>query len=142
MSKLRILERERRKPKRMPFKERGKILAIVKSILEKEGYVRLVVIHGGFLNSEVFRDIDVAVYMDRRSDSNCELVYIEELRDRLEKATGIGIDIQLLNEASPSFIHRVLSKGKVIMEKNVGTISILRIHALEEMRRLKKGGTS
>jgi len=138
MSKLRILEGERRKPKRMPFERRGKILDIIKCILEKEDYVELVVIYGGFLDSEVFRDIDVVLYMDGRLDPDREFIYIEELRDRLEKATGIGIDIQLLNEASPSFIYRVLSKGKVIVEKNVGISSILKIHSLEEMKRLKK----
>jgi len=139
MSKLRILEEKRKKPKRISFEEKEKLLTIVRSILEKEDRIGIAVIHGGFLDSEVFRDIDVAVYMDQKLDYDGELVYIEELRDKLEKATKISMDIQLLNEAPPSFVYHVLSEGNIIVEKKVGVSSILRMRSLEEMKRLRKG---
>jgi len=138
MSKLRILEEARKKPKKMSFEDRKKLLAIVKNILKKEDPIGIAVVYGGFLKSKVFRDIDIALYMGQRSNYDSELIYIEGLRDKLEKATGISIDIQLLNEAPPSFIYHVLSQGNIIVEKKVGVSSILRIRSLEEMKRLKK----
>jgi len=87
LSKLRSLEEKRKKPKRISFEEKEKLLTIIKRILEKEDRIGIGVIHGGFLNSEVFRDIDVAIYIDQRLNYDRELIYIEELRDKLEKAT-------------------------------------------------------
>ncbi|ADM28121.1 conserved hypothetical protein [Ignisphaera aggregans DSM 17230] len=64
MSKLRRIEEERRRPREMSFDEREKIIEFIRQILEKEEYIELAVIHGGFLASKVFRDIDIAVYIN------------------------------------------------------------------------------
>jgi len=138
MSKLRILEEERRRPKRMPFEERERIIEVVKQLLEGEKCVAVAVVHGGFLSSDVFRDIDVAVYLGECVDPDRRLLYVEALRERLEKATGIGVDIQVLNEAPPTFVYRVLKEGRVIVERVSGLSTLLRIHALEDARRLRK----
>jgi len=138
MSKLRILEEERRRPKRMPFEEREKIVETIKQMLEGDECVAVAVVHGGFLSSEVFRDIDVAVYLGDCIDPNKRLLYVEALREKLEKATGIGVDIQLLNEAPPAFVYRVLKEGRVIVERVSGLSTLLKIHALEDVRRLRK----
>jgi len=138
MSKLRILEEKRKKPKRLSVDEKKRLVDTIRKILEKEDRIEIAVIHGGFLNSGVFRDIDVAIYIDQQSDYIQELVFVEELRDRLEKVTGISVDIQLLNRAPPSFVYNVLKGGKKIVEKKPGISSILRIHLLDEMKRLKK----
>jgi predicted nucleotidyltransferase len=138
MSKPRILEEERKKPKRLSAEEKKRLVDIIRKILEKEDRVEIAVIYGGFLNSGVFRDIDVAIYIDLRSDYGQELVFVEEIRDRLEKVTGISVDIQLLNRAPPRFVYNILSGGKTIVEKKPGVSSILRIHSLDEMKRLKK----
>jgi len=41
----------------------------------------------------VFRDIDIAIYVNERLDPDSQLVYADELRDRLEKAIGIGVQL-------------------------------------------------
>ncbi len=135
MSKLRIREEELRKPREMSASDRERVVRILKDVLSREERVELAVLHGGFLNNEVFRDIDIALLL--RGAGN-ELVYVEELRDRLEKLLGIGIDIQILNDASPNFVYHVLSKGRVLVEKRPGIAAIARIHALEEVKRLKR----
>jgi len=135
MSELRIREEEIRKPKRVPIEDRERVIDIIRSILLEDSHVKLAIIHGGFINSEVFRDIDIALLLEDVGD---ELIYVEELRDRLEKATGIGVDIQLLNKAPPSFTYRVLHTGKVLVEREPGIVAITRVHTLEEMKRLKK----
>jgi len=60
------------------------------------------------------------------------------LRDKLEKATKICIEIQLLNEAPPSFVYYVPNEGNIIIEKKFGISSILRMKPPEEMKRLRK----
>jgi len=137
MSKLRTLEEERRRPKEMPFEERERIIELIRRMLEEEP-IELAVVHGGFISSRVFRDIDIAIYVNERLDPDSQLVYADELRDRLEKAIGIGVDIQLLNEAPPAFAYRALREGRIVVERRIGMSSIMKIHALEEMRRLKK----
>jgi len=136
VSKLRIREEGMRKPKKVPMEDRERVIdIIIRSILLEDSRIKLAIIHGGFINNEVFRDIDIALLLE---DVEEELIYVEELRDRLEKATGIGIDIQLLNEAPPSFTYRVLHAGRALIEREPGTAAITRVHALEEMGRLKK----
>jgi len=128
----------RRRPKRMSFDEREKMIETVKRLLEGDECVAVAVVHGGFLSSEVFRDIDVAVYLGGCVDLDRRLLYAEALRERLERATGIGVDVQLLNEAPPAFVYRVLKEGRVIVERVSGLSTLLKIHALEDVRRLRK----
>jgi len=135
MSKLRIREEGMRKPKKVPMEDRERVIDTIRSILLEDSRIKLAIIHGGFINNEVFRDIDIALLLE---DIEEELIYVEELRDRLERATGIGIDIQLLNKAPPSFTYRVLHTGRVLVEREAGIAAITRVHAFEEMRRLKK----
>jgi len=135
MSKLRIREEELRKPKKVPMEVRERIIDTIKSILLEDRRIKLAIIHGGFVSNEVFRDIDIALLLEGVED---ELIYVEELRDRLEKAIDIGVDIQLLNNAPPSFTYRVLRTGRVLIEREPGIAAIIRVHALEEMKRLKK----
>jgi len=138
MSKLRILEEERRKPRTMPMEERERILEAMQGILEEERYVELAVVYGGFLHSKVFRDVDVAVMLRGWEAGEDLLAYVEELRDKLEEAVGIGVDIQLLNDAPPAFTYHVLCEGRVIVERSPGIAAVVRMHALEDMRRLRK----
>jgi len=135
MSKLRIREEGMRKPKKVPMEDRERVIDTIRSILLEDSRIKLAIIHGGFINNEVFRDIDIALLLE---DVEEELIYVEELRDRLEKATGIGIDIQLLNKTPPSFTYRVLHTGRVLVEREPGIAAITRVHAFEEMRRLRQ----
>jgi len=135
VSKLRIREEAMRKPRKVPMEYRELVIDIIRSILLEDSRVKLAIIHGGFIGNEVFRDIDIALLLE---DVGEEFIYVEELRDRLERATGIGVDIQLLNSAPPSFTYRVLHTGRVLVEREPGIAAITRVHALEEMRRLKK----
>ena len=125
-------------PKRMELEERERIINEVKRLLSARGEVILAVLHGGFLRSAVFRDIDIALYTGHRLSAEEEPSYVDAVRGELEKATGIGVDVQLLEYAPPGFVYNVLSKGKIIVERGKGVSAILRIHALEDLRRIKK----
>jgi predicted nucleotidyltransferase len=138
MSRLRILEKARRRPKTIPGYVRERILRVIAERLGARGEVELVVVFGGFLESEVFRDIDIALYTSHMVDIDEAPAYVDTVRDELEKVTGMGVDILLLEYTPPHLINHLLSRGRVIVEKKTGISSILRIHAVEEMRRLRK----
>jgi hypothetical protein len=98
------------------------------------------VVFGGFIESEVFRDIDIALYTSHIVDIDEAPTYVDAIREELEKVTGIGVDVLLLEPeyTPPHLINHLLSRGRIIVEKKSGISSILRIHAIEEMRRLRK----
>jgi predicted nucleotidyltransferase len=139
MSRLRILEEARRRPKTIPSDVRERILRVIAERLRAREEVELVVVFGGFIESKVFRDIDVALYTSHMVDIDEAPAYVDTVRDELEKVTGMGVDILLLEPeyTPPHLINHLLSRGRVIVEKT-GISSILRIHAIEEMRRLRK----
>ena len=140
MSRLRILEEARRRPNTIPRDVREKILRIIAERLGARGEVELVVVFGSFIESEVFRDIDIALYTSHIVDIDEAPTYVDAIREELEKVTGIGVDVLLLEPeyTPPHLINHLLSRGRIIVEKKSGISSILRIHAMEEMRRLRK----
>ena len=137
MSGLRVLEEARRRPKTIPGYVRERILRVIAERLGARGEVELVVVFGGFIESGVFRDIDIALYTSHMVDIDEAPAYVDTVRDELERVTGMGVDILLLEYTPPHLINHLLSRGRVIVEKT-GISSILRIHAIKEMRRLKK----
>ena len=133
MSKLRILEEAKRKPKMLEEVEKIKFLDIIKNMLINKDEVVLAIVHGGFVNSKVFRDIDIAIYIENVSD---KYTYVDEIKYELEKAISIGVDVQILNNSPSSFILNVFKEGIVLIEKKQGFKAIMKIHALEENRRI------
>ena len=134
-SKLRMIEESRRKMKILSNDEKREIIELLRGEFNNIDGVSLAVIHGGFIESRVFRDIDVAVYLSNiilRED------VIEEVRDVLEKGLNIAIDIQVLNYAPPRFTVKALRNGLVIVEKIPGLRGVLLIHAVEELKRLSR----
>ena len=69
---------------------REKILKIIAERLGARGEVELVVVFGGFIESGVFRDIDVALYTSHMVDIDEAPAYVDTIRDELEKVTGMG----------------------------------------------------
>ena len=138
MSRLRILEEARRRPKTMGSGERERVLSALKLALSARDEVELAVVHGGFVGSEVFRDIDVALYTGHRVSADEAPSYADGVREELERAIGIGVDVQLLDYAPPGFTYRALTRCRVLVERRPGLSSILRVHAKEDLRRLRR----
>ncbi len=113
-------------------------MEIIKEKLAAREEIVVAVIHGGFVESKIFRDIDIAIYTNHRIAADEAPTYIDTLREELEKALGVAIDIQLLEYAPPYFVYKVLSRGITIIEKIPGLVPVLRIHAFEDFRRLRK----
>lgn len=130
-----MIEESRRKTKILSNYEKREIIKLLKEAFNNIDEVSLAIIHGGFIECRVFRDIDIALYLSSiplRED------VLEEVREALEKKLNIAIDIQVLNYAPPRFILKALRKGLVIVEKIPGLKGILFIHAVEELKRLSR----
>ncbi|MEM0268966.1 MAG: hypothetical protein QXH90_08590 [Candidatus Korarchaeum sp.] len=89
--------------------------------------VLLAVVHGGFVESEVFRDIDVAVFTGFRISEGREEEFREELSNLLTEEVGIYVDLRLLDYAPPRFRVSSLSKCLILVERDpLIRISLLR----------------
>lgn len=136
MPRLRILEEEKLRPKSMLWGERERVLEHLRELLCKRQEVLLAVAHGGFVNSNLFRDVDVGVYTGYAVSYDEEPLFVNELKESLEKEVNLPIDVQLLDYAPPSFRLAAL-RGKLLFEKISGLRAILRLHAAEELKALR-----
>ena len=83
---------------------------------------------GSFVDLESFRDIDIAVY-----SLDTSLDYIIGLAVRLELELGIPVDVVPITELDPRFKLRILSKGKVVLERAPGLYEALVREAEDEI---------
>ncbi len=97
--------------------ERNRILEIMSRELNRPE-VLLAAVHGGFLDSEIFRDVDVVIFTGFKVTRNKEIEFCEELSDLLTKKIGIYVDIRLLDYAPPSFRVSSLSSCKILVERD------------------------
>ncbi len=57
-------------------------------------------VFGSFARGEAFHDIDIYI------DEDLNYLQIQDLKDKLEKQTGISFDILLKKNAEPVILHR------------------------------------
>jgi len=96
----------------MGSEERERALNALKLALSARNEVELAVVHGGFVSSEVFRDVDVALYTGHRVSADETPSYVDEVREELERVIGIGVDVQLLDYARLRFAYGALAPGQ------------------------------
>ncbi|MBN1273017.1 MAG: nucleotidyltransferase domain-containing protein [Candidatus Aminicenantes bacterium] len=78
-------------------------------------------LHGSFLEKENFNDIDIAVYLDKKTEVNSDPAGLEiSLSLELEKCTQHPIDVKILNTAPLSFCYHA-TKGKLILSQDENT---------------------
>ncbi|MEM4416497.1 MAG: nucleotidyltransferase domain-containing protein, partial [Nitrososphaerota archaeon] len=107
-------ESNRFRLRKLETSEKESILSMIKQVLEKDEDIVLAVVHGSFISEEHFRDIDVAIYVGKGVDYLSKKFSLEK---KLEKETGIPVDVNVLNNAPAWFMNRVLGKGKLLVEK-------------------------
>ena len=99
-----------------------KTIGIVKSELQSRNEIVFAYLHGSFVESESYNDIDLALFLHppvykRLSESGgLSLEFVIPLEQRLERELEIPIDIQILNEAPLAFKYRVISTGRLILD--------------------------
>ncbi len=95
--------------------------------------ILLAVIHGGFLRSGTFRDIDLAIFTGYSVPYEKEVEFCEELSLKLTDELGMYVDVRMLDYSPPWFRISSLSKCVIIVEKySLARVSLLRA-AIQEM---------
>lgn len=119
----------------LPWSSRLMLLSKVAKILGSRNEIELAVVYGSFIEkNSKFRDIDVAVYLNR--DLNY-LSYSLELTALLEAATGFQFDVVVLNETPAYLGVSILGKGIVLYERRPGVYLSLYKKFIEEKQALE-----
>lgn len=87
----------------------------IRKALEGHHEIIFAYLHGSFLVTEGFMDIDIAVYVDDSVRDYLE--YELSLAVELERMIGKDVDVRVLNDAPPAFRYRAI-KGKVILDRD------------------------
>jgi len=115
--------------------ERKNIIEKLRNFFSKREEIILAIIYGGFISSKIFRDIDIAVFTGYRVSYDEVNEYIDELESEVRNKCEIVItpDIKVLDYAPPSFKVKVLSEGKIIIERVPYLAILLKWSALQEI---------
>ncbi|RLG57904.1 MAG: nucleotidyltransferase domain-containing protein [Candidatus Hydrothermarchaeota archaeon] len=91
----------------------------IKKILKTMPNILFAYIHGSFLK-EKFRDIDVAIYLDKEYEYDKKTILKKELE--LEEILGrkikYPVDVRVLNNSPLSFRFNVIRYGEILFSKN------------------------
>jgi predicted nucleotidyltransferase len=91
--------------------EKEVLLKKIKEFLSRYD-IDLAIVFGSFVEGDVFRDIDIAIY-----SYAMDLDKLLKINSELELELGIPIDIVPLDQLNPIFRLKILRKGLVIVEK-------------------------
>ncbi len=128
-------------PKRIGRAERAVILSRLSRVLSARREIAVAVVHGGFIESSIFRDIDVAVFTGHRVPVDDEHVYAYILADELTSvAGGIPVDVVVIDNAPPDYIVNALTRGVTLVERLHGLRLHILIRALEDLERIRGSG--
>lgn len=102
----------------LPESDRVSITRAIGAALRADSEIAFAYLHGSFLESRPFRDIDLAVYLDPPPNGPA-FPYEQALCERLESAIGRGIpvDVRLANGAPISFLYHAF-RGKLVLDRN------------------------
>jgi predicted nucleotidyltransferase len=90
----------------------------LKDLLEPREEVLFAYLHGSFLGSRSFRDVDIAVFLKPASAQPPDDVEYEiALSLRFEQALGLPVDIKVLNRAPLSFRYQA-SRGRLLISRD------------------------
>ncbi len=97
----------------------------LRKALERHPEVVFAYLHGSVLETEHFRDVDVAVYFDESAGDTLESEL--SLAVELEKELGMEVDLRALNNAPPAFRYRAI-RGELLVDRKPG----LRLRFIEK----------
>ena len=145
MSRLAILEDLKRRSVRLPEGLREEAIRVLAEVLGGREEIELAMVFGGVLvEGKPVRDIDVAVYTGYRVPPEDWPVYVDELRNILEKAlwrrVGLlkAVDVVLLEYAPPVLAAKILRTGRILVERRPGLHALLLLHAADQERVVKR----
>lgn len=93
------------------------ICLVIQACLDRQEQVVFAYLFGSFVAKDVYRDIDIGIYMEPYPD----LIDLGKIQAALEKKLDAEVDVVLLNnipDKKPSFGFEVVSKGELIINRN------------------------
>jgi predicted nucleotidyltransferase len=98
--------------------DRDTVREALRRALLAEPDVDFAYLHGSFAAGLAFRDVDVAAYVeDSRPVHDDPRELATRLSAELTRATGLPVDVRLLNDAPLGFQHAVL-RGELLMARD------------------------
>jgi predicted nucleotidyltransferase len=102
----------------MDTKQKNAVVKELAEILSRETKIDFAYLHGSFLESGGFNDIDIAVYLKDGIPQTADPADYEiRLSLKVGKTVKIPVDIKILNNAPLGFRYQA-SKGKVLFSRN------------------------
>jgi predicted nucleotidyltransferase len=119
-------------PRKMPAEQRDRLIQQLSKLLRNRTEVLFAVVHGSFLASGQFRDLDLALYLDpavirREGFRDYEL----EQGVRWSDDLGLPVDVRLLNDAPVSFRYHAL-RGTVVLAREEARLDEFRARTWDE----------
>ena len=96
--------------------ERERIRRTLVKVLGDEPDLAFAWLHGSFLSTDEFHDIDVGVHLNATTDARLRRGL--ELAARLDRETGFPIDVRVLNDAPVTFLFHVFREGSLLLSRN------------------------
>ncbi|MCF8012341.1 MAG: nucleotidyltransferase domain-containing protein [Clostridiales bacterium] len=98
--------------------KREKVIKILASTISEREYIRFAFLHGSFIETRDFHDIDVAVYFDTSISNEKRLSTCINLSTELTADLHFPVDINDLNGASLSFAYYA-SCGEILYYRDL-----------------------
>jgi uncharacterized protein len=97
---------------------KAEIIGILSQALSQRNEILFAYLHGSFLESKTFQDIDVAVYLEETTKYDINIIEYEiALSLLVEKQLRMAADVKALNWAPLSFRYNV-SRGLLLLSRD------------------------
>ena len=91
---------------------RAEVARALSDSLDREPHVVFAYLHGSFVGTWPFHDIDVGVYLN--SAASDQTRHAVDVADRLSRRVGYPVDVRVLNVAPVPFVFRTL-QGELLV---------------------------
>ena len=91
----------------------------IKKVLQRSNHVIFAYLYGSFLDSDNYKDIDIAIYIDRMEES---LNISSDLKFALSTETGLPpdrFDIQVINQTDNLLYLRKVLDGELLVDNDM-----------------------
>jgi len=98
----------------MESSDKEGLLVRIKELLSSMSNIIFAYVHGSFIKSKSFRDIDIALFIEGQSS-----FYLEsDISAELASATGFEVEVKVINDAPVAFQMAVLRDGVLLFSRN------------------------
>jgi len=111
---------------------RGRIESELAREIRARPEIMLALLHGSFLETGPFRDVDVAIWLDPvQTTASQRFQYALDLSTRLSSDLGCSIDVHVLNDAVLAFRYHALA-GRPLLVRDEELLAELRARTWDD----------